>query len=217
MDRGSNQQNYPVRSSLDCDWALGTRHRCAGLAMVAAIIIITVLALFLAIVSPGFRNVLLVAAAIGGLAIWYFYDKETRATEERRKREAAWRAWSETAITLNELTFSGVHLKSRSYGPYMALEGAVANNAKYTLDQLQVQVILKDCEDKRKELNCKIVGQATAWARPSAPSGQKWSFVTEDLRFENLPKDVQVTCTTTNPCNAGRVFNWSVLKINAAL
>ena len=184
--------------------------------MVAAIII-TVLVLFLAIVSPGFRNFLMVAAAIGGLALWYLIDKETRATDERRTREAAWRVWSETAITLSELTFSGVHLKSRSYGPYMALEGVVANNAKHTLDYLHVQVILKDCEDKTKELNCKIVGQASAWARPSAPSGQTRSFVSEDLQFENLPKDVQVTCTTNNTCNAGRVFNWSVLKINAAL
>jgi hypothetical protein len=187
-----------------------------GGAMVAATII-TILLIFLAIASPGFRNFFLVAAAIGGLAIWYFIDKETRTTEERRKREAAWRAWSETAITLNELTFSGVHLKSRSYGPYMALEGVVANNTKYTLDYLHVQVVLKDCEDKRKELNCKIVGQASAWARPSAPSGQTRSFVSEDLRFENLPKDTQVTCATNHPCNAGRVFNWSVLKINAAL
>jgi hypothetical protein len=184
--------------------------------MVAGIII-TVLVLFLAIVAPRFRNFLLVAAAIGGLAIWYFIDKETRATDERRKREAAWRAWSETAITLSDLTFSGVHLKSRSYGPYMALEGVVANNAKHTLDYLHVQVVLKDCEDKRKELNCKIVGQASAWARPSAPSGHTRPFVSEDLRFENLPKDVLVTCKTNNPCNAGRVFNWSVLKINAAM
>ena len=183
----------------------------------AAAIIITVLVLFLAIVSPGFRNFLLVAGAIGAAAIWYFYDKETRVVEERRKQEVAWKAWTETVITLKELTFSGVHLKSRSYGPYMALEGVVANNGKYTLDHLHVQVILKDCEDKKKELNCKIVGQASGWARPSAPSGQTRSFFTEDLRFENLPKDVQVTCATNNPCNAGRVFNWSVLKINAAM
>jgi hypothetical protein len=35
----------------------------------------------------------------------------------------------------------------------MALDGVVSNNAKYTLDSFDVQVTLKDCEDKTKETN----------------------------------------------------------------
>lgn len=94
----------------------------------------------------------------------YVIDKENKASGERSKREAVWKAWSESAISVEELSFSGVHLKNRSYGPYMALEGVVKNNAKYNLSQFAVSVTLKDCEDKTKEVNCQLVGQATGLA-----------------------------------------------------
>src|ERR1700704_2057991 len=69
---------------------------------------------------------------------------------------------------------------------------------------------LKDCEDKTKETNCKVVGQARGTATPGVPSGQTRFFNTSDLRFDNLPREVQVQCGT-QPCNAGRVFNWRVI------
>jgi hypothetical protein len=49
----------------------------------------------------------------------------------------------------------------------MALDGVVSNNAKYTLDSFDVQVTLKDYEDKMKETNCRIVGQASGTGEPN--------------------------------------------------
>jgi hypothetical protein len=115
-----------------------------------------------------------------------------------------------TLLDLKELHFSGVHLKNRSFGPYMALDGVVANNGKHALGEFDVEVTLKDCEDKAKETNCKVVGQARGTATPGVPSGQTRAFNTSDLRFDNLPCEVQVQCGT-QPCNAGRVFNWRVI------
>ena len=74
----------------------------------------------------------------------------------------------------------------------MALDGVVANNAKHALGEFDVEVTLKDCEDKTKETNCKVVGQARGTATPAVPSGQTRSFNTSDLRFDNLPREVQV-------------------------
>jgi hypothetical protein len=97
----------------------------------------------------------------------------------------------------------------------MALDGVVANNGKYVLDEFDVEVTLKDCEDKTKETNCKVVGQARGTATPAVPSGQTRTFNTSDLRLDNLPREVQVKCAT-QPCNAGRVFNWRVTGIRAS-
>lgn len=174
-----------------------------------------IVVIVLAIVSPGFRYFALI---VGGIAVGGFYlmlENEKKRNEERRLNEALARAWSENAIRLGELQFNGVHLKNRSYGPYMALDGVVANNGKYMLDEFDVRVTLKDCEDKTKETNCRIVGRASGTARPKVPSGQTRSFHTSDLEFDNLPKEVQLQCAT-QPCNAGRVFNWKVTLIRAA-
>jgi hypothetical protein len=165
--------------------------------------------------SPRFRYFALVAVGIGGAGLYWMVENSKKDAEERRQREAQARVWSQSAIRLEDLQFSGVHLKNRSYGPYMALDGVVANNSKYTLDAFDVQVTLKDCEDKTKEKNCRIVGQASGTARPAVPSGQTRSFGSSDLRFDNLPRDVQVQCAS-QPCNRGRVFNWRVTQIRAA-
>jgi hypothetical protein len=167
-------------------------------------ILILIVVIFVAIISPGFRYFALIAGCIGAGGFYWMLENDKKEAEDRRQREAAWRAWSQAAILFNELQFSGVHLKNRSYGPYMALNGVVANNGKYTLHEFDVQVTLKDCEDKAKETNCKIVGQASGTAGPSVPSGQTGSFGTSDLRFDDLPNDVRVQCTS-HPCNPGRV------------
>ena len=169
----------------------------------------------LAIVFPGFRYFALIAAVLAGGGYYLLLESEKKAAEESRKQKAAWEAWSRSAIDLKELHFSGVHLKNRSYGPYMALDGVVANNAKHVLGEFDVEVTLKDCEDKTKETNCEVVGQAVGTATPVVPSGQTRSFSTSDPRFDNLPREVQVRCAT-QPCNAGRVFNWRVTEIRAS-
>jgi hypothetical protein len=162
-----------------------------------------------------FRYFALVVVGIGGAGLYWLGENNKKDAEERRQREALARAWSQNAIRLEDLKFSGVHLKDRSYGPYMALDGVVSNNAKYTLASFDVQVTLKDCEDKTKETNCRIVGQASGTASPAVPSGQTRSFGSSDLQFDNLPRDVQVQCAS-HPCNRGRVFNWRVTQVRAA-
>ena len=157
----------------------------------------------------------LIAMVLAGGGYYLLLESEKNAAEERRKQKAAREAWSRSAIDLKELRFSGVHLKDRSYGPFMALDGVVANNSKHALAEFDVEITLKDCEDKTKETNCKIVGQARGTATPGVPSGQTRSFNTSDLRFDNLPREVQVRCAT-QPCNAGRVFNWRVTEIRAS-
>ena len=157
----------------------------------------------------------LIAMVLAGGGYYLLLESEKNAAEERRKQKAAREAWSRSAIDLKELRFSGVHLKDRSYGPFMALDGVVANNGKHALGEFEVEVTLKDCEDKTKETNCKVVGQARGTAAPGVPSGQTRSFNTSDLRFDNLPREVQVQCGT-QPCNAGRVFNWRVTGIRAS-
>jgi hypothetical protein len=156
-----------------------------------------------------------VVVGIGGAGLYWMVENSKKDAEERRQQEALARAWSQSAIRLEDLQFSGVHLKNRSYGPYMALDGVVANNSKYTLDAFDVQVTLKDCENKTKETNCRIVGQASGTARPGVSSGQTRSFGSSNLRFDNLPRDVQVQCAS-QPCNPGRVFNWRVTQVRAA-
>jgi len=152
---------------------------------------------------------------LAGGGYYLLLDGEKKAAEQSRKQQAAREAWSRSAIDLKELHFSGVHLKDRSYGPYKALDGVVANNAKYALGEFDVEITLKDCEDKTKETNCKVVGQARGTATPAVPSGQTRSFHTSDLPFDHLPREVQVRCAT-QPCNAGRVFNWRVTEIRAS-
>jgi hypothetical protein len=157
----------------------------------------------------------LVAMVLAGGGYYLLLESEKRAAEESRKQRAAREAWSRSAIDLKELHFTGVHLKDRSYGPFMALDGVVANNGKHALGEFDVEVTLKDCEDKTKETNCKIVGQARGTAMPGVPSGQTKPFNTSDLEVGNLPREVQVRCAT-QPCNAGRVFSWRVTEIRAS-
>jgi hypothetical protein len=157
----------------------------------------------------------LIAMVLAGGGYYLLLESEKKAAEESRKQMAAREAWSRSAIELKELRFSGVHLKERSYGPYMALDGVVANNGKHALAEFDVEVTLKDCEDRTKETNCKVVGQASGTATPHLASGQTRSFNTSDLRFDNLPREVQARCATQQ-CNAGRVFNWRVTGIRAS-
>ena len=178
-------------------------------------VVVLIVVVVLAVVFPGFRYFALIAAVLAGGGYYLLLENERKRAEKSRDRQAAWEAWSRSAIELKELHFSGVHLKNRSYGPYMALDGVVANNAKHALGEFDVEVTLKDCEDKTKETNCKVVGQARGTATPGVPSGQTRSFNTSDLRFDSLPREVQVRCAT-QPCNAGRVFNWRVTEIRAS-
>lgn len=161
------------------------------------------------------RYFTLVAVIVAGGGYYLLLESEKNAAEEIRKQKATREAWSRSAIDLKELHFTGVHLKDRSYGPYMALDGVVANNAKYALVAFDVEITLKECEDKTKETNCKVIGQSRGTAAPNVPSGQSPSFNTSDLPFDNLPREVQVRCAT-QPCNAGRVFNWRVTEIRAS-
>ena len=179
----------------------------------ALLLLITIAVL--AVLFPGFRYFALIAVVLAGGGYYVLLESEWKAAEESRKQQAAREAWSRSAIELKELHFSGVHLKNRSYGPYMALDGIVANTAKYALGEFDVEITMKDCEDKTKETDCKVVGQAVGTATPGVPSGQTRSFSTSDLRFDNLPREVQVQCRT-QPCNAGRVFNWRVTEIRAS-
>jgi hypothetical protein len=178
-------------------------------------ILLLIVVVVLAVVSPGFRYFTLIAVVLAGGGYYVLLESERNTAEESRKQKAAREAWSRSAIELKELHFSGMHLKNRSYGPYMALDGVVANNGKHTLGEFDVEVTLKDCEDKTKETNCKVVGQARSTATPGVPSGQTRSFNTSDLPFDNLPREVQVRCAT-QPCNAGRVFSWRVTEIRAS-
>ena len=165
--------------------------------------------------GSGFRYFALIAVLLAGSGYYLWLEHETMKADETRKRQAAWEVWSRSAIDLKELHFSGVHLKDRSYGPYMALDGVVTNNGKHALGEFDVEITLKDCEDKTKEANCKVVGQASGTAAPGVPSGQTRSFNTSDLQFGNLPREVQVQCRT-QPCNAGRIFNWRITEIRAS-
>src|SRR5262245_43606076 len=176
---------------------------------------IVIVVAFLVIISPRFLSLVLVMAGFGGAGLYWLVGDTRKDAEERRQRDALGRAWSQTAIRVEDLHFSGVHLKNRSYGPYMALYGVVSNNGKYSLDAFDVQVTLKDCEDKKKETNCRIVGQASGTARPAVPSRKTRVFRSSDLRFDNLPRDVQVQCTS-QPCNRGRGFHWHVTQVRAA-
>src|SRR4051812_8036562 len=142
----------------------------------------------------------LIAMVLAGGGYYLLLESQKNAAEERRKQKAVREAWSRSAIDLKELHFTGVHLKDRSYGPFMALDGVVANNGKHPLAEFDVEVTLKDCEDTTKETNCKVIGQARGTATPAVPSGQTRSFNTSDLRFDNMPRDVQVRCVA-QPCN----------------
>jgi len=114
------------------------------------VVVVLIVVVALAVVSPGFRYFALSAAVLAAGGFYVLLENERKGAEESRKRQAVWGAWSRSTIELKELHFSGVHLKNRSYGPYMALDGVVANNAKHALGEFDVEVTLKDCEDKRK-------------------------------------------------------------------
>jgi hypothetical protein len=110
-----------------------------------AIVVLIVVVVVLAVVFPGFRYFALIAAVLAGAGFYFLLENERERADESRKQRAAWEAWSRSAIDLKELHFSGVHLKDRAYGPYMALDGVVANNAKHALGEFDVEVTLKDC------------------------------------------------------------------------
>ena len=89
-------------------------------------VIVLIVVVILAVVFPGFRYFALITAVLAGAGFYVLRENERKRAEESRQQQVAWEAWSRSAIDLKELRFSGVHLKDRSYGPYMALDGVVA-------------------------------------------------------------------------------------------
>jgi hypothetical protein len=180
--------------------------------MLAATIII-IFIVVLAIVFPGFRNFLLVVLVLGGAAIFYFTQKENRASELRQKAQATAERIAYSAITANDLALSDVSLKYFALD-YWTLEGLVTNNSKHSLLSMTFQVTMKDCEDKAKPYTCRIVGQATQPAHVEVPPAQTRSFQTYSLEFRNMPKEVLRFCQSP-PCNPGRIFEYQLAAIRA--
>jgi hypothetical protein len=182
--------------------------------MLLAVLVILALSFF-AIVSPLFRSILLVVAAIGGGLLVYAYNNQQKASEVYRRQRASAEGYATTAITINDLSFSNVALNHVLDMPMRwALEGNVANNSKHELKSIVFQVTLRDCEKVGSIDTCNIVGQENIQAIDlKVPPGQTRAFKSSTFEFRNLPKHVG-TCTS-NPCPSTRQFNWVVYEIRA--
>lgn len=117
-----------------------------------------IVVLGLAVWSRGFRKVLLVVVVLGtiGVAGWFGY--------ERRQDRIAKSLVSPSQVVLEDEQLRG---RDSSYN----LTGRLRNKSQYTINQVDVKVVLRDCIANAVG-PCDIVGQATDSVFVSIPPSQ---------------------------------------------
>ena len=133
--------------------------------------IVVVLVVYLAVINRQFRYFLLIV--IAGIAAYGYY---ANILSENRK-ELARKLINPTEIKIQEARLR--------VGPFGRLTARVTNRSRYTLTNLSLRVIVRDCEPDGKQ--CITVGEDTASEYFTIPPGQTRALDTP-VRFNNLPK-----------------------------
>jgi hypothetical protein len=143
-------------------------------------IVVLVLALlayaYALIAAPGFRRWgLLLGAAVGlGLAVYFWQTSpETARTAQR--------------IDASELVLDQLAYETTQRGA--TVTGRVANGSEeFRLREMKIALRLRDCPDADTPIvECPVIGQSTAIARPDVPPGQLRAF-TAHFMFANVPE-----------------------------
>jgi len=115
---------------------------------------------WLLVVSPTFRGVMLLAGAGVGLAIFLY-------TSNQNEREAK----SLAMIQPQQLTFNNVTL-GKDYGSWKVV-GTVQNNSQHELSGFDLRVFVQDCPEGS---SCMTIGQDDASIFSRVPPGQLRKF-----------------------------------------
>jgi hypothetical protein len=147
-------------------------------------VIVVLLIIYLATVSPGFRILLLVvlAAALPLAYLWYLQSEKQSADNESRLTIAR------SLVKPTDLEMTDSRLSPPSY-PGLTLwniYGVIKNNSSYEIESIALTVEITNCD--ASDSNCVVVG--TGVARRDflrIPQGQARAF-NVNFPFENLPK-----------------------------
>ena len=133
--------------------------------------IVVVLVVYLAVINRQFRYFLLIV--IAGIAAYGYY---ANILSENRK-ELARKLIKPTEIEIQEAELS--------VGPFGRLTARVRNRSRYTLTNLSLRVIVRDCEPDGKQ--CITVGESNASQYLTIPPGQTRAM-NASVYFSDLPK-----------------------------
>jgi hypothetical protein len=131
--------------------------------------------LILFLVFPLFRKVILIIAGVLGAIIFIFYAYNENEQSMSKKRI------SPTEIQISELRLAPERYSSSSY----KLLGRIKNNSqRYTLDNLEIKVVVQDCVEGG---SCETVGEGTTSYYYSIPPGQAREMDSY-ISFHNMPQ-----------------------------
>nr|WP_314187463.1 hypothetical protein [uncultured Brevundimonas sp.] len=106
---------------------------------------------------------LIVVAAIGIAWLWAAGEKSNREFRAEMERER-------TAIPVSAVELRDLSLSDGS--GYVGLTGTVVNHGSYPIQQLTVQISLRDCPNSQSVEGCTIIGQDDALVFVDVPPGQ---------------------------------------------
>ena len=133
--------------------------------------------IWLMVVSPAFRGVMLILIAIVGVGIFYLIRQSNEESERSKQREAA----ALTLIQPTQLVLNNVKL-GQSYGNWQ-VGGTIKNNSQYPLSQFWLHVTVRDCPT---ETSYVTIGDDHVGVGVKVPPGQLRAF-NEYVYLTNLP------------------------------
>ena len=148
---------------------------------IAASIFVVAL-IFFSIKSRQFRRILggviaLCAAGAALIALYQLYD----TYQFKKKLAISQQLIAKSDVVLSEMTLQ------RSFGKslYFYVKGLVSNNSIHPMEQLELTITIKNCDDSGS--NCSIVGQSVATDFFDIPPSQTREFKGQ-AEFPNLPE-----------------------------
>lgn len=129
---------------------------------------------------------LIALAAIAIALLWAGGEKSNREFQAEMERER-------TAIPLSSVELRDLTLSDAS--GYARLSGTVVNHGTYPIQQLTIQVSLRDCPSSQSLEGCTIIGQDDALVFVEVPPGQA--------------RAISTTADLTNAATRGLHWGWT--------
>ncbi len=148
---------------------------------IAASIVLVAL-IYFSMKSRQFRRILggaiaLIIAMLSLAALYHFYDNY----QFRKKLAISNQLIAKSDVVLSEMTLH----RSFDTSLYFYVKGLVSNNSIHPMDQLQLTITIKNCDDSGS--NCSIVGQSVATDFFDVPPSQTRQFYGQ-AKFPDLPE-----------------------------
>ncbi len=139
-------------------------------------ILLLIFFLWLLVVSPGFRGLVLILIVVVGFGIWWLLDN--RLEQERTARQL---------IMPSDIQLADLEMGKRLSGSTYELSGKIKNLSKlYSLRSLRFDIKAYDCPSSAMLDECDIIGQELETVYVLVPPGQVRDF-SEWVSFSNMP------------------------------